>query len=75
MKIKHTNDSPILLKIIPESPLEAFKNGAMAKSLKNMKIDHRVKGDGTLVLNIDPDWKAFTERDGDCFVKYEEEMD
>ena len=63
MRIEHTSDSPILLQLIPDTPYDAFKNGLLSKSLSNMKIEHKVKeGDGTLLINIDPDgWKDFTE--------------
>ena len=65
MKVEHTSDSPILLKLIPETPLEAFKNGTMATKFSNMKIPHKVKDDATLVLNIDPNWSDFTEHGED----------
>jgi len=70
MKIERTTDSPILLKLIPETPLDAFKNGVMARSFSNIDIEYRVKKDGTLVVNIDPSWKDFTEHgDTEGYVK------
>jgi len=65
MKVEHTSDSPILLKLIPETPLEAFENGIMAIKLLNMKIPQKVKDDATLLLNIDPTWSGFTEHGED----------
>ena len=61
MKLKHTVDSPILLLITPEKPIEAFKLGQMFMSFTNMGIANRVKKDGTLVLNIDTTCNDFTE--------------
>ncbi len=61
MEIKHTIDSPILLKLIPETIEETFKNGERSASLKRMDIPHRVDDDGAIILNIDPTWKDFAE--------------
>jgi hypothetical protein len=61
MIINHTVDSPILIKLTPESLKEAFENGQRAESMKRMNIPHRVESDGSLVLNIDPVWKDFAE--------------
>jgi len=64
MKVEHTENSPILLKIIPETQLEVFKNGAMSESLSRMEIPHRFKKDGTLLVNVDPaGWKDFDEHE------------
>lgn len=62
MKIELTEDSPILLKIIPETSQEVFSNGIITGKLIKMKIVHKIKENGTILLNIDPDgWKDFTE--------------
>lgn len=61
MIVKHTIDSPILLKLKPESHKEAFENGKRAQSMYGMKIPHRVEEDGSLIFNIDPAWKDFAE--------------
>ena len=63
VRVKHTTDSPILLKLVPEKPMDIFENGLRSGSFKRMKIPHKVKEDGTLLINIDPDWKDFTEHD------------
>lgn len=61
MEIQHTMDSPILLKLVPKTPLDIFENGIRAESFLNMGIPHRVEQNGTLVLNIDPNWRDFTD--------------
>ena len=61
MKIKRTQDSPILLKLVPETPLETIANGERSAAFKNMKIDHRIENDGSLIVNIDPAWKDFAD--------------
>ena len=61
MKVKHTVDSPILLKLTPETPTEAFENGERSMSMKDMKIPHGVEEDGSLIFNIDPAWKDFAD--------------
>ena len=61
MKVMHTIDSPILLKLIPESFAEAYENGKRAHSLEGMKIPHRVEDNGALILNIDPACKDFAD--------------
>ena len=61
MKVKHTIDSPILLKLIPETPKETIANGERSASFRRMDIDHRVGDDGSLILNIDLDWEDFAE--------------
>jgi len=64
MKVQHTVDSPILLKLIPEKPVEIMENQERAKSFRQMKILHRLKDNGVLLVNIDPcGWKDFTEYD------------
>ncbi len=59
MKVKHTIDSPILLKLTPETSKEAFENGQRAQSMTSMKIPYRVENGGSLIFNIDPAWKDF----------------
>jgi len=58
MKIKHTVDSPILLKFIPETPTEAFENGRRKASMEQMGIPHRTEEGGILIFNIDPGWRT-----------------
>jgi len=52
-------DSKFCSKFIPEKPMDVFENGLRSGSFKRMKIPHKVKGDGTLILNIDPNWKDY----------------
>lgn len=61
MEIKRTQDSPILLRLIPETPLEIIANGRRSFAFRQMKIDHRIGKDGSLILNIDPAWKDFAD--------------
>ncbi len=61
MKIEHTIDSPILLKLIPETSKEIFENGERSASFRQMGIPHIVEDDGSLIFNIDPAWKDFAE--------------
>lgn len=63
MKIEHTTDSPILLKLIPETPIDAFTNGERAQSFSAMGIPHKVEDGGIIVLNIDPDWPDWDDKD------------
>lgn len=66
MKIQHTSDSPILLKLTPNNPAEILENQERAKSFRQMKILHRLKDNGVLLVNIDPcGWVDFTEHTGE----------
>lgn len=56
MKIEITEDSPILLKLVPETSDDYFNNGVLSSNLTRMKIDFRVKDVWTLVFNIDPNY-------------------
>lgn len=61
MKIEFTEDSPILIKLIPETPLEAFKNNNIFSKLnKNKRV--KLKKNNTLLINIDQcGWSDFKE--------------
>ena len=61
MKIEHTIDSPILIKLIPETSQEIFENGERSASFTRMGIPYRSEEGGALILNIDPHWKDFAE--------------
>jgi len=56
MKLEITEDSPILLKLIPETQLEIFQNGHLHARLQRMKVDYRTTDKGTLIFNIDPNY-------------------
>lgn len=60
MRIELTNDSPVLIKIIPEDQNESFNNGRLSQRLNTMGIKHICQeNNGALLINIDPYWKDF----------------
>ena len=52
MRIEHTPNPPILLKLIPETPLDGFRNEKLSVSLSKLEIEHKIEGSGTVVLSI-----------------------
>lgn len=63
MKIELTKDSPILIKLIPETPFEEFKNNNIFNILNrsnNKKV--KLKKSNILLINIDQcGWTDFKE--------------
>lgn len=60
MKIVVTQDSPVLLKLIPETTVDGFHLGSLAERLKNSKRV-KVKENGVLLVNVDSAWGDFEE--------------
>jgi len=63
MKINHTHDSPVLLRLIPENEIDIIHNARRFSDLKCKRI--YLKGNGTLLINIDDTWPNFKEHDVD----------
>jgi len=63
MKIEITTDSPILLKLTPETPQEAFNNGVLHECMMRMGLScvkpDAASDEGMVVINIDDTWSVF----------------
>jgi len=61
MIINHTVDSPILIRLIPETPKEIIDNAKRSVSLDSKHC--KLKDSGILLINVDENWHDFKEHD------------